>query len=301
MDTNLEYYKVFYYVGKLQSITLAAEKLSVSQPAVSQAIRNLEKDLGTSLFMRTSKGVRLTAEGEVLHSYVRRGYECILQGEKKFRELQDLEGGEICIGASDMTLEFYLLEYLEKFHEQYPKIKITVTNAPTPETLRYLQDGKIDFGVVSTPIQEKQNLHVTPVREIEDVFVAGKKFEYMKGGKLSYKELEKMPIMCLEGNTSTRKYVEQFLTENKVKISPEFELATSDMLIQFAKKSLGIASVVRDFAKSGIATGELFELQFDKKIPPREFCVVLNDRVPMTAAAEALLNFLDDAKDKTHK
>ncbi len=86
-----------------------------------------------------------------------------------------------------------------------------------------------------------------------------------------------------------------------VKISPEFELATSDMLIQFAKKSLGIASVVRDFAKSGIATGELFELQFAKKIPPREFCVVLNDRVPMTAAAEALLNFLDDAKDKTHK
>lgn len=96
--------------------------------------------------MRTSKGVRLTAEGEVLYSYVKRGYETILLGEKKFLEMQDLESGEICIGASDMTLQFFLLEYLERFHERYPKIKVTVTNATTPETLRHLQDGRIDFG-----------------------------------------------------------------------------------------------------------------------------------------------------------
>lgn len=292
MNTNLEYYRAFYYVGKYHSITQAAEELLVSQPAVSQSIRNLEKDLGTTLFMRTSKGVRLTAEGEVLYGYVKRGYESILQGERKFREMLELSSGEICIGASDMTLQFYLLPYLEEFHEQFPKIKITVTNAPTPETLKHLSEGKIDFGVVSTPMELSRNMHVIPVREIEDVFVAGKKFEYLKGGKLTYKELEHMPIMCLEGSTSTRKYVEEFLQEKKVEVRPEFELATSDMLVQFAKRSLGVASVVKDFAIEGIAEGELFLLEFNEKIPMRQFCIVSDDRIPLTAAAEKLLDFL---------
>ena len=114
----------------------------------------------------------------------------------------------------------------------------------------------------------------------------------MQGGRLSYKELEKMPLMCLEGNTSTRKYVEAFLKENQVKISPEFELPTGDMLIQFAKRGLGVASVVADFAAEAIASGELFQLVFNKPIPCREFCIVTNDRVPLTAAASKMLAML---------
>lgn len=292
MDINLEYYRIFYYVGKYKSITLAAEALSLSQPAVSQAVKNLERSLESTLFVRTSKGVRLTNEGEVLYSYVKRGYETILLGEKKYKEMLDLENGEICIGASDMTLQFYLLSFLEEFHETYPKIKVTVTNAPTPETLRHLQDGKIDFGVVSTPIISKHNLTIHPVRRIEDVFVAGRKFEYLKGKVLRYQELEHLPIVCLEGNTSTRSYVEQFLSTRNVTIQPEFELATSDMLIQFASRSLGVASVVSEFAKEKISVGELFELKFEEKIPSRDICVVYNEKIPRTQAAEKLLEKL---------
>lgn len=289
MDTNLEYYRIFYYVGKCSSITRAAEELSLSQPAVSQAVKNLEKALDSSLFVRTPKGVRLTTEGEVLYSYVKRGYETILLGEKKFRQMLDLENGEIRIGASDMTLQFYLLSYLEEFHMKYPKIKVTVTNAPTPETLEHLSDGKIDFGVVSSPVVTRHELQIYPVKKIEDIFVAGRNFEHLKDRKLSYKELERLPIVCLEGSTSTRSYVEHFLEMKHVSIQPEFELATSDMLIQFAIKSLGIASVVKDFAEERIASGELFQLLFDERIPMREFCIVYDERVPRTKAAEQLL------------
>lgn len=123
MDINLEYYKIFYYTAKQKSVTLAAEKLSISQPAVSQAIKHLEKDLGCALFVRMAKGVRLTKEGEMLFSYVERGYEAILSGEKRLLEMLNLEKGEICIGASDMTLKYYLLPYLERFHEKYPNIR----------------------------------------------------------------------------------------------------------------------------------------------------------------------------------
>ena len=289
MDINLEYYKIFYYVASYKSITIAAEKLSISQPAVSQAVKHLEKDLSCTLFVRTPKGVRMTKEGEMLFSYVQRGYETILSGEKKLLEMLNLEKGEICIGASDMTLQFYLLPYLEQFHEKYPKIRVTVTNAPTPETLKHLADGKIDFGIVSTPIE---HLKVTAVKEISDIFVAGKKFEHLKGKQLSYHKLEQYPVMCLEGATSTRRYVEEFLATEGVALKPEFELATSDMLIQFAIRNLGIASVVSEFAAEQMKNGTLFALQFDREIPKRQFCIVADDRVPLSAAAAKLLDSL---------
>lgn len=292
MDINLEYYKIFYYVASYKSITIAAEKLSISQPAVSQAVKHLEADLSCTLFVRTPKGVRMTKEGEMLFSYVQRGYETILSGEKKLLEMLNLEKGEICIGASDMTLQFYLLPYLEQFHEKYPKIRVTVTNAPTPETLKHLADGKIDFGIVSTPIEPHPHLKVTAVKEISDIFVAGKKFEHLKGKRLSYHKLEQYPVMCLEGATSTRRYVEEFLATEGVALKPEFELATSDMLIQFAIRNLGIASVVSEFAAEQMKNGTLFALQFDREIPKRQFCIVADDRVPLSAAAAKLLDSL---------
>ena len=292
MDGNLEYYKVFYYVAKEKNLTKAAELLSISQPAVSQSMKLLEANVGAKLFLRTARGVRLTPEGEILYDYVKGGYEQIAHGEQVLKKLMNLEAGELHIGASDMTLEFYLLPYLEKFHELHPDVKVKITNAPTPETLKHLQDGKIDFGIVSTPVNNKYDFKIIPVRKIQDVFVAGKKFEYLKGGKLSYKELENLPVMCLEGSTSTRKYVEDYLAERGTFVRPEFELATSDMLIQFAVRNLGVASVVSDFAEKYIENGELFVLKFDRAIPEREFCIVSNERAPMSAAAEKLYDYL---------
>ncbi len=139
MISNLEYYKVFYYVAKCGSVTKAAGELSISQPAVSQAVKQLERILGVSLFYRAAKGIKLTGEGQLLYTYVEKGYEQIELGVRKVRQMQNMELGEIRIGASDMTLQFYLLPYLEKFHEQCPNIKVVVTNAPTPETLTFLK------------------------------------------------------------------------------------------------------------------------------------------------------------------
>ena len=131
--------------------------------------------MGAKLFVRSTKGVKLTREGELLYEYVEKGYEQIELGERKLKQMMNLELGEIHIGASDMTLRFFLLPYLERFHELCPKIRIVVSNAPTPETLASLRNGKIDFGVVSTPF-DGEGLHWEKVQEIEDIFVAGRRF-----------------------------------------------------------------------------------------------------------------------------
>ena len=239
--------------------------------------------------------MRLTTEGEVLYSYIKRGYETIRLGEKKFLEMLDLEEGELCIGASDMTLQFYLLEYLERFHEKYPKIRVTVKNAPTPETIKNAAGGCHRFwrDRDANP-RDGWILKFRKVRDIQDIFVAGKKFAYLADRKLSYKDLETLPVMCLEGNTSTRAYVEGFLRENSVHLQPEFELATSDMLIRFAMRGFGIAGVAEDFALEAMEKGEIFRLHFDREIPKRHFCIVTDEKVPMTAAARRFLDLLED-------
>ncbi len=294
MNVDLEYYRIFYYVAKAGSFTRAGEELCISQPAVSQSIKLLESSLGSKLFVRIPKGVKLTPEGEVLFSYVQRGYEYILLGEAKFQKMLDLENGEIRIGASDMTLQYYLLPYLEDFHERFPGIKVTVTNAPTPDTLDYLYGGKIDFGIVSEPFDVKMEIEVNRVRKIKDTFVAGNRFQHLKGKILQYKELEELPIICLECNTSSRKYIDGFLKENDVVLQPEFELAMSDIIVKFAVRNLGIGCVVRDFAEDAIASGDLFELQFEQEIPDRHFCIITSSSNPISTAAMKLLHMLNN-------
>lgn len=290
--TNLEYYKVFFYVASAGSLTVAAGRLSISQPAVSQSIRQLEQQLGTSLFRRTSKGVSLTPEGEVLFAYVSKGYEQFVLGEQKIQQLLNMDSGEIRIGASDMTLQFYLLPYLEEFHEKYPRIKVNVTNAPTPETLVNLQNGQIDFGVVSTPFEQEAGLRSVPVREIEDIFVAGRRFIQYKNRMLDLQELENLPIIQLEQRTSSRSYMDAFLLQNNIVIRSEFELATSDMIVQFALRNLGVGCVVKDFALPYIESGQLFELRFKQMIPKRNFCIVTDETKPKTVAAKNLLEIM---------
>lgn len=292
MKGNLEYYKVFYHVARNSSLTAAAAELSISQPAVSQALKQLEGALGVKLFVRCARGIRLTPEGQLLYDYVKTGYEQILLGEKRLSAMLGLEFGELKIGASDMTLKYCLLPLLEKYHEQFPGIKVTVTNAPTPRTMELLKQGKIDFGVVSTPISGGQGLTVMPVREIEDVFVAGLKFMQYKNHMLDLQELEKLPIISLEGETSTRSYMTQFLARNGVELHPEFALATSDMIVQFALRSLGVGSVVRDFAQEYLEDGRLFELRFNKIIPKRQICVIRDGKGTVSRAAAEFLGMV---------
>ncbi|MBO4981570.1 MAG: LysR family transcriptional regulator [Lachnospiraceae bacterium] len=298
MISNLEYYKVFYYVARMGSVTKAAAELSISQPAVSQAIKQLESSLGVDLIRRAARGVQLTKEGEELFLYVEKGYTQMELGVARLRQMQNLEVGEIRIGASDMTLQFYLLPFLEKFHEQYPQIKVMVTNGPTPETLNCLRQGSIDFCVVSTPFEEKADIRCVKVREIEDVFVAGRRFLHYKNRTMDLKELEHLPLIFLEKNTSTRSYMDAFLQENCVTVRPEFELATSDMIVQFAGRSLGIGCVVRDFAREQLESGQLFELRFNKMIPKRQFCVVHSTRGNLPMAARRLFEIMGISQEK---
>ena len=298
LNISLEYYKVFYNVAKLGSISAAANSLFISQPAVSQAIKHLETELDARLFNRTSKGVRLTPEGEALYNMISQGYDYFLRAENMFRDIHALQAGEIRIGASDMTLQYYLLPYLESFHSKYPNVKIRVTNGPTPETVKALRAGEIDFGIVTTPVISDKWMTVTPVRKIQDCFVAGIKFIGLKGKTLSLAELAKYPLTMLEKKTSSRRYIDNLFVQEGCVVQPEFELATSDLIVQFALRGLGIGYVTQDFAQPYLDRGQLFKLQLADPIARRSMCLITPTQFPMPLAAKRLIEEeLRDEKD----
>ena len=176
MDINHELYKVFYHVAKTLSFSEASKELFISQSAVSQSIKVLEKRLGQKLFIRSTKRVRLTKEGEILFNHVEPAINLISLGETRILESKSLNGGQLSIGASDTICRYYLKPFLKEFHERYPNVHIKVVNGTSLKCVEYLKNGVADLIVVNTPNSALGQVgKVVPVKEFRDIFVADKK------------------------------------------------------------------------------------------------------------------------------
>lgn len=290
MNISYDWYKIFCCVAECGSITVAAEKLFISQPAVSQTIRQLEEALKCTLFLRTSKGVKLTAEGQILQKYISEGAALFSEGERRLTAMLRLDAGEIKIGASDMTLEFCLLPHLEKFHLQYPNIKIAITNNPTLQTLELLKQGKIDFAAVSEPFSS-QDFEAIQIREIRDIFICNVKSDIPDG--ISIYDI-KDDLILLEDNTSTRIFLDNEFRKRGFHVRPKFELATSPQIVRFTARNMGIGCVVSDFAEKAVASGEVKEIKVSVSLPPRNICIIRNNDVRSMAADKLFDMIVDD-------
>ena len=292
---NYEHYKIFCKIVECRSISKAANQLYVSQPAVSLAIKQLESNLGVKLFFRTQKGVTLTTEGAMLYNYVKQGCTVIGVGEEKLKELSALQAGEINIGASDMTLRFFLLPFIEKFHKNFPLVKIKISNVSTPETLQQLREGLIDFGVVSEPVDcNNPNFNFKSVKSVKDILVAGDNFQEFKDKpKVAIKELQKYPFIMLDKGTSTRQYIENYFKKNGVEIVPEIELASNDLVIEFIRRGMWIGFILEDFVREDLRNGSLYKINLSPELPPRQFYIATHAHIPLTSAAKKLLEYND--------
>ncbi len=285
MIQNLDLYAAFVELTRHPSLSAAAQYMHISQPALSGKVAQLEKSLGVKLIARSNRGFTLTIEGQALLEDLKRGFAQIESGENRLREIADLESGLMRVGASDMTLRFFLLEHLENFRAAHPKVKLAVTNAPTPQTLKALRSGLIDFCVISEPVTQAdcRELEMIPVKEIQDIFVCTKKFSDLLDHEVSFDELAKAPLILLGSETSTRRYTDQFFFPNT--LCADIELATSDLLLEFARRSMGVACIVEDFAKKYLEEEELFKIKLKSSLPPRKFLLAYSKKLPLPSAA----------------
>ncbi|HHU52091.1 MAG TPA: LysR family transcriptional regulator [Firmicutes bacterium] len=294
MDVNFELYKMFYHTVKAGSFSAAAKTLFISQSAVSQGIKNLETKLGTRLFLRKrapQRSLRLTTEGELLFSHVKQAYHLLKAAEEKLGKINNLTAGEVRIGASDTVCKYFLLPQVQNFNAKYPGVKIQFYNRTSPQIREALRNGLLDFGIITVKERE-DGFKVTDLYEVEDIFVAGRKFSHLQGRLLPLQKLSELPLLMLDKKSSTRELIDDFLTAQGLKVTPEMELESIDLLVELAKIGFGVAHVLKESAAGAIADGVLFPVRFRTGLPKRKLGIITPKDVPLSRAASTFIELL---------
>ncbi len=262
MEDYLGLYRVFYTVANTENISRAARQFFISQPSLSKSISRLEEQLGTQLFIRTSRGVRLTEEGQLLYDHVRTAFEAIEQGEQQLKHMKDFGISHIRIGVSTTLCKYMLLPYLKYFVEHYPHIQITIQCQSSNQTLELLEQNKIDIGLVGLPENTKK-YNFYELEEIEDIFVATEGYmDHLKLREASGTRdiFNIASVMLLDKQNMTRQYIDDYLEKNHIVTKNLLVVSTMDLLIEFSKIGLGIGCVIKEFVEKELTDGQLIQI-----------------------------------------
>ena len=291
MDINYELYKVFYYVADTLSFSEASKQLFISQSAVSQSIKALEKKLDQVLFIRSTKKVQLTPEGEILLRHIEPAINLIKRGESQIMETAST-GGQIRIGASDTICRYFLVPYLERFHKAFPNAHIKVTNATSIKCTELPENGQVDLIVANYPNVYLGSLaSFRKIRDFHDVFIANQSFAELQGKKLSLKELQRYPIIMLDRKSTTSEFLHSLFQQHQLDLVPEIELSSNDLLIDLARIGLGIAFIPDYCVPKN--SDQLFVVQTEEQLPKRQLVAAWNGHVPVSRATQAFLDYFN--------
>lgn len=289
MDINYELYKVFYYVASTLSFSEASKELFISQSAVSQSIKTLERKLDQPLFIRSTKRVQLTPEGEILFRHIEPAIHFIRRGESQLLDAAST-GGQIRIGASDTICRYFLVSYLERFHKAFPNAHIKVINQTSIKCVELLESGQVDLIVVNYPNNYLSNVSsIKKIAKFRDVFIANSAFAELKGKSLDFQELSQYPILMLDKHSTTSEFLHRLFQQHQLDLVPEIELTSNDLLTDLARIGLGIA-FIPDYCLSENEEN-LFIVKTKEELPERELVIAYNEQIPLTNAAKEFLNY----------
>ena len=301
MNSNFEYYKIFYYVAKYENLTKAATALKTSQPAVTRTIHKLEGELGCRLFTRSKTGMKLTPEGRTFYGYVAAGCAQFFKGENDLSNLISLENGTIYISATETALHCYLFQAMEEFNSLYPNVIFKILNNSTTESVNAVKEGKVDLAFVSANLQVAKPLRMKILRKYRDILIAGKRFEELKAGKeeLSLKELVSYPWISLTAETITRRFLNEYFEKNGLTFMPDMELATTDMILPAVRHNLGLGFIPAEFADAELESGQVFEIKVKEKLPERNIVLIYDMEYPQSIAAKEFQKFLKEKDNES--
>ena len=296
MNSNFEYYKIFYYVAKYENLTKAATALKTSQPAVTRTIHKLEGELGCRLFTRSKTGMKLTPEGRTFYGYVAAGCAQFFKGENDLSNLISLENGTIYISATETALHCYLFQSMEEFNSLYPNVRFKILNNSTTESVNAVKEGKVDLAFVSANLQVAKPLRMKILRKYRDILIAGMRFKELKAGKeeLSLKELVSYPWISLTAETITRRFLNEYFEKNGLTFAPDMELATTDMILPAVRHNLGMGFIPAEFADAELESGQVFEIKVKEKLPERNIVLIYDMEYPQSIAAKEFQKFLKE-------
>ena len=285
---NLELYRVFYTVAKCGSLTRAADELFISQPAVSQAIKQLEGQLGTPLFNRTHRGMELSDRGgKQIFDIVARALAELDEAENKLKEINSTATGTIRISASDTIFSYVVIDKIAEYHEKFPDVKINLINCITTETVDLLTNNKCDIAFLNLPVDDKDINLTSVIMPLHDTFVANKNYAALAEDVQPLKSMHDYPLLMLDQNTVTRKAIINFSHSIGVHLHPEVECGSLELMIQLAKNGVGIACVPKEYVRRELNDDKtLFEIRTEPALPARSIGIAFPKNQPISYATK---------------
>lgn len=276
MNINLELYKVFYYVAKNESITRAANELSISQPAISKSIKTLEEQINTQLFIRKRDGVSLTETGNTIYRKIKEAMELIDSAENDLKSLTNLEYGTINIGASKTIIHEFLMPYIKSFHKDYPNINIRIFTDKTSDLIKKSKMGLIDVIFTNMPFNLPSEFESINVMKLHDCFVANQNFNYLKNKVIDKDSFQKLPLLILTKGATNRIRLDDYCSSNNMIIKPEMEFGSNTLIKEFAIAGFGIGMLTEEHVKEEINNGDLFKLNINFKLKDKYLGLIYN-------------------------
>lgn len=306
MENNLNLYYIFYTAARHQNITLAAKELFISQPAVSKAISKLEENLDTKLFVRSSKGVRLTNEGEILYRQTEHAFLALKSGEEQLIRRKELGIGQLSIGVSNTLCKYVLLPHLQKFIKEYPHICISIECQSSFHTLEALKNGTVDIGFIGEPLTKTPDIFFYPVADIQDSFVTTESYLENLKMRISMENAETSDLlfhavlMMLDKENLTRQYIDRCQKNNDLLQIQTLEVSSMDLLIDFVKIDLGIACVIEEFVREELENGTLLRVPMPFCIPKRKIGFACLKQTNPSASMNEFMQFFQKEQWNIH-
>lgn len=294
MDINYEYYKVFYYVGKYRSMTMAAKALGRNQPNVTRVIRLLEQSLGRQLFLRTSRGLLLTEAGERLYERVSAACEQLQAAEEELRIAEQVCGGAVTLGTTETALHLFLFPVLEEFRRLYPQVRLRLHNYNTPQTLRQLQNGGVELAVVPSPHELPAGIRKVELYTFQDILIAGREYSRLASAPAGrrFEEALSCPWVSISRDTATYALYNRFFEEHGATLEPDVEVATADLILPMVKNNLGIGYLPEELAVEALRDGEVFRVPMSREMTPRHIYLAYDEKRGYSQQAQVLKQYL---------
>ena len=294
MRNSLDAYQTFYQVARYHGFTQAAAATHTSQPNLTRAVKNLELELGCTLFVRSKKGVKLTPEGEKLYVHAAAAIEHLVAAETEIAADRGLAAGYVNIAATEVALHCSLLPVLKAFRQQYPGAHVRVINSNTPQAVDTLKDGLADLAIVTTPLDENKSIVSRELRRMQEVPVCSDAFADKFGENVTIEELSRYPIIGLGVHTGSFEFFANVFADNGLEYKPEIEASTADQILPMIESDLGIGFIPTEFLEHSTDRDRLHVLKLDTSVPPRAICMLKRRHDTLSLAAKTLESMLLD-------
>ena len=297
MNVNFELYRIFYVVATVGNITKASKELCISQPAVTKQIKQLEDQLGGELFIRTKRGVILTDNGKEIYNHIKQAMNCFSNAEMQFSNLKKLGSGTLKIGTSTTLAKLYLVDYLDKFHSEYPNVGIQILTNPSSELKEMLKDGKLDMVIAKDfDLMEDNLLDITKLGVLHHSFIASSRYNELKDKVVNLEAMNDYPLLMPQNPSTTRALLADYCKNNNIKLTTRIEIASYSLIEELVSIGLGIGLVTEEFIKKEAMNKDIFFVKTEPSLPSINFSLFTLKDSHHSFAANRLIEMITEKK-----